>query len=104
MRGIPIRWPAGFWMVCSTIVNHVRNLDNKGRDLAGVPCTELVGDPAVYTPAGGDPADTRCFVIHDAPFIGDLAKRTWFIVPGWSCPLIGRMSEANRRPGDYARR
>lgn len=51
-------------------VNHVRNPDNKGRDWLAS-CTELVGDPAVYTPAGGDPVDTRCFVIHDAPFIGE---------------------------------
>lgn len=71
-----MRYPdllAGWYLVDGTRlyhVDHVRNPDGKGRDWLAS-CTELVGDPAVYTPAGGDPVDTRCFVIHDAPFIGE---------------------------------
>ena len=51
-------------------VNHVPQPGQQGPRLAGV-LYRTGGETGRLYPAGGDPVDTRCFVIHDAPFIGE---------------------------------
>lgn len=69
---------AGWYLVDSSrlfVVDHVRNWDGKrGEWLAS--CTELVGDPATYTPAAGAAVSTRCFVLHDAPYASPYSQST----------------------------
>ena len=69
---------AGWYLVDGSrlfAVDHVRNWDGKGKEWMAS-CTELVGDPATYTPAAGTAVSTRCFVLNDAPYASPYSQAT----------------------------